>query len=129
MPIVAMGTQIKKGTTAIAGLNSISGLEMSADTIDTTTLDTQGGYRTFTGSFKDGGEVGISGFFEKTHATMLADFEIGTASALTISFPDTSAWGFSGVVTGFQTGAELEDLVSFEATIKVSGKPTLTTAP
>lgn len=129
MPIVAMGTQILKGTTAIGGLNSIGGLEMSADTIDTTTLDTTGGYRTFTGSFKDGGEVSLGGFFEKEHATMLADFESGTANAYTITFSDGSSWNFSGVVTGFQTGAELEDLVSFEATIKVSGQPTLTPAP
>jgi hypothetical protein len=36
-----------------------------------------------------------------------------------------ASWSFNGVVTGFSTGAELEDMVSFEVTIKVSGKPTL----
>ena len=129
MPITGMGTTIKKGTTAIAGLTSIGGLELSADTIDTTTLDTVGGYRTFTGSFKDAGEVSIEGHFEKSHATMLTDFEAGTSAAYTIAFNDGSTWGFSGVITGFQTGVEMEDLVSFSATIKVSGKPTLTAGP
>jgi hypothetical protein len=34
---------------------------------------------------------------------------------------------FNGVITGIVTGAALEDPVSFEATIKVSGKPSLGT--
>lgn len=44
-----------------------------------------------------------------------------------IIFPPTmgAQWGFQGIVTAFSTGAELEDGISFEATIKVSGKPSL----
>ena len=34
-------------------------------------------------------------------------------------------WDFNGIVTGFSTGVELEDGISFEATVKVSGKPSL----
>jgi predicted secreted protein/GH25 family lysozyme M1 (1,4-beta-N-acetylmuramidase) len=127
MPTIAMGTTLKKGTTVTAGLTSIGGLDLSADTLDTTTLSSVGGYRSFIGSFKDAGDVSISGYFEgSSHLVFYTDFEAGTANGYTITFPDGTIWGFSAVVTGFTTGADLEDLISFEATLKVSGKPTLT---
>lgn len=127
MTIVAMGTTLKKGTTTIANLTSIDGVSVSADTIETTALDTVGGYRTFVTSLKDAGEISISGHFDYTsHNTLLTDFEGGTVTTYTIAFPDGTTWGFSAVVTAFGTSAELEDLIGFEATLKVSGKPTLT---
>jgi predicted secreted protein len=128
MPIAAMGTTIMKtGGTAIAGLTEIGGLELSSDTIDTTNLSSTGGYREFMSSFKDAGEVSLSGHFDYTsHSTILTDFETGTVGSYTITFPNGGTWAFDGVITKFQTGFSLEDLVSFESTIKVSGQPTLT---
>ena len=53
-------------------------------------------------------------------------FESGETEDFTILFPnDMGSWEFKGVVTGFSTSADLEDPLSFSATIKVSGKPTL----
>jgi GH25 family lysozyme M1 (1,4-beta-N-acetylmuramidase)/predicted secreted protein len=127
----AMGTSLKKGTTLLASLTSIDGLSISADTIETTTLDATSSYRSFISSLKDAGEVGLSGYFVySAHSTVLADFEAGTVQTYTIEFPDKVAtsgtkWTFSAVVTALSTGAALEDLVTFEATLKVSGKPTL----
>jgi predicted secreted protein len=131
-PQRSVGTKIKIGTNYIAGLTSIGGIDKSADTLDTTTLDSNGGYRTFTGGFKDGGEVSLSGYFGPGDAGQLAldaAYESGNAEAFEIIFPSAlgASWVFSGVVTAFSTGAELEDLVSFEATVKVSGKPSLST--
>ena len=122
------------GLTNVAGLTSIDAPPKSADTLDTTTLDSDGGYRTFTGGFKDGGEVTISGYFEPGDAGQLAldtAFEDGNVTNFQIIFPaDIGAtWSFNGVVTAFTGGnAELEELLAFEATIKVSGKPVLGTA-
>jgi predicted secreted protein len=127
MTVVAMGTTLKKGTTAIASLTSIDGVSVSADTIETTALDTIGGYRTFVTSLKDSGEISISGHFSTTaHKPLFDDFEDGIASSYTIEFPDGTTWGFSAVVTAFGTSAELEDLISFESTLKISGPPILT---
>jgi predicted secreted protein len=131
MPIVAMGTTLKKATTAIASLTSIDGVGVSADTIETTALDNESGYRSFVTSLKDAGEVSLSGHFEYTpHSPLLSDFEDGSLDTYTIEFPDVgtttgTTWTFSAVVTGFSTSVELEDLISFEATLKISGKPTL----
>jgi predicted secreted protein len=131
MPIVAMGTTLKKGDVALANLTSIDGVGVSSDTIETTNLSTEGGYRTFVTSLKDAGEVSLSGHFDfASHEVLLTDFEDGSVDVYTIEFPDTglttgTQWTFSAVVSAFSTSVELEDLISFEATLKVSGKPSL----
>lgn len=131
MPIVSMGTTLRKGDLTIANLTSIDGVGVSSDTIETTNLSTDGGYRTFVTSLKDAGEVSISGHFDfASHNVLLEDFEAGTVDTYTIEFPDVDAtngtqWTFTAVVTAFSTSIELEDLIGFEATLKVSGRPSL----
>lgn len=131
MTIVAMGTTLKKGDVPIANLTSIDGIHVTSDTIETTNLSTAGNYRTFVTSLKDAGDVGISGHFAYTdHNPLLADFEDGSVDVYTIEFPDMAAthgtqWTFSAVITTFSTKAEMANLIGFEATLKVSGKPTL----
>lgn len=130
----ALGTKLKIGTSnpvAVAGLTSIGGLELSADTIDVTTLDSDGGYREFIAGFKDAGEVSLEGYLElepgKGQKNLYDLYESGNVEDFKIEFPnDLGSWTFKGVVTGFSTGASLEDPLSFSATIKVSGQPTLT---
>lgn len=126
----SVGTKLKIGANFIADLTEIGGLELSADTIDTTTLDSTGGYREFIGGFKDGGEVSLSGFFKPSdagQAAVYAAFMAGTTDTYQILFPSDlgASWDFKGVITGFTTGAALEDAISFEATVKVSGQPSL----
>lgn len=130
----ALGTKLKIGDTtpvAVAGLTSIGGLELSADTIDVTTLDSDGGYREFIAGFKDAGEVSLEGYLEpdtgKGQKELYDLFESGNEEDFTIQFPnDMAKWEFKGVVTGFSTSADREDPLAFSATIKVSGKPTFT---
>jgi predicted secreted protein len=132
MPVASMGTVLKKATTAIAELTSIDGVSVSMDTVETTTLDTIGGYRTFINGLRDAGEVSISGHFAYTgHKAMFDDFESGASASYTIEFPDKitttgTKWTFTAIVTAFGTSVDLEDLITFEATLKISGKPSLT---
>lgn len=127
----ALGTVLKKGTTTIAELTSISGLDISADTIDVTNLSSASGFREFIGGLKDAGEVGVSGFLNvgatSGQEDMLTDLVAGTVGAYTIEFPASmgASWSFDAIVTKFTTGAELEDAISFEASLKVTGVPTL----
>ncbi|MEH7391772.1 phage tail tube protein [Bacillus sp. JJ1474] len=126
-----LGTVLKMATKKVAGLTQIGGLDLSADTIDVTTLDSEGGYKEFIGGFKDAGEVSLSGFFDLSTDSGQKDlydaFESGNTSDFSIEFPQgiNAKWTFKGVVTGFKTDTGTDDPVSFEATIKVSGKPTL----
>lgn len=138
MKIRALGTKfnIGKGPTPapvpVGNLSSIGGLELSADTIDVTTLDSVGGYREFIAGFKDAGEVALEGILDATTGKGQKEiydlFESGDVSDFQIVFPTESkaTWDFKGVVTGFSTSADLEDPLAFSATIKVSGAPTLT---
>jgi predicted secreted protein len=131
VPIVGIGTTLKKADIIVANLTSIDGVGVSADTIESTNLSTEGGYRTFVNGLKDAGEVSLSGHFDHAdHSPLFADFEDSSLDSYTIEFPDRGTttgtqWTFTAVVTAFSTSVELEDLISFEATLKVSGRPTL----
>ena len=124
----SVGTTFKMGastaTTAIGGLTSIGGVEVSADTVDVTALDSEGGYREFLMGFKDAGDVSLEGFLDDADTGQAAAYsalESGDVQKCEIAFPN-------GIVTGFSTSASLEDAVTFSTTIKVSGKPTFTIA-
>lgn len=126
----AKGTSFSIGSKTVGALSSIGGVAVSADTIDVTTIDNATGYKEFIGGFKDGGEVALSGYFDyadEGQKELYNAFENGEISECVITFPADLGckWTFSGVVTAYETGAETEDAVSFDCTIKVSGKPTL----
>lgn len=129
----ALGTKILKDNVEIGGLTSIGGIEITADTMDVTTLSSDGGYREFIGAFKDAGEVTLEGYFEPDDTSgqvALQDaLDSGLAEDYSITFPTTpeAEWTFRGVVTGFKVGdAEVDGTIAFGATIKVSGRPVLT---
>lgn len=132
----AKGTTFSIGGKKVGSLKSIGGVAKSKDTIDVTSMDNKDGYKEFLGSFKDGGEVSVSGFFDyddEGQKALEEAFESDDPQKCVIEFPKKLGckWEFDGVVTAYETGAELEDAVSFDSTIKVSGKPVLapSTAP
>lgn len=128
--VKAMGTTFKIGETAIGSLTSIGGVELSADTIETTSLDSKDGFREFIQGLKDGGDVSLEGGLDKAATanqnTIYTAFTTGEIQKCAIEFPDGSKWAFDGIVTGVSTSADLEDLVGFSATLKVTGAPTFT---
>lgn len=129
MAIIGVGTTFsKKGSgdtwTEIAEIKSISGPGMKRDTVDTTTLDTTGGYRTFITGFREGGEISLSMNYTKTgYAAMLADFESDTVQSYKITLVDGSTITCDGIVTDLPLDVP-EDLVTQDVTIKLSGQPT-----
>ena len=129
MAVRSVGTYIQIGANSIAELTSIDGLDLTQETIDSTNLSSAGGYREFIAGFKDAGEVALGGHFNSTDTlgqmAMYTAFAAGTVDTYTINYPSGATWTFTGVVTGFKTGAELEDTIAFEGTIKVSGQPSL----
>ncbi|CAH1230680.1 hypothetical protein PAECIP111891_06720 [Paenibacillus allorhizoplanae] len=130
----AMGTIIKIGANSIAEVTSITPPEMTADTIDTTTLSSPGGYKESIPGFKDGGEIGIVGFFNPSDTlgqiALYNAFNNGTVDSYTIIFPAAlgASWTCTGGVTGFKTtGVEVDGAIGFEATIKIAGAPSMAT--
>jgi len=126
-----IGTTITKGGVNIGSLTSISSPEKTADSKDATTLDVTDGYKRFVAGLKDGGEVTVKGFFDSADAGQLAldaGLDAGTEDTYIITFPTTigATFTFNAIITKYKPGdAGLEDLMEFEVTLKVSGKPTL----
>ena len=132
MATKAFGTLLKIANNSIAGLTSIGGLKISRDTKEVTTLSSsEDGYKEYIALLKDGGEVSVSGYFIPSDSTgqyaMFTALSSDTATAFSIIFPSSlgAEWDFNGLVTGFETSAEVNDVIPFTATIKVTGKPTL----
>lgn len=119
----AKGTTLTFGA-LIADLTSITGIGGTAETLDTSTHDTAGDWRTHTGGWVDGTEIAFEGLFSAATKSLLP--LVGTsATGATISFPTTPAetFTFDGVLTGLEIGAPVGELISFSGSIKISGKP------
>lgn len=114
--------------TAIAEINSISGPTMSRGTIDTTSLDTTGGYRTFIGGFRDAGEITLEMNFTLAGYLLLkSDFESALQKAYQIVLPDTNetTFDFNGFVTALPLNISPDDKITASCTIKISGTVTV----
>lgn len=126
----SVGTKLIVNEKTVGALKSINGIEISADTIDVTDLGNTDGYREKLPGFKDAGEVSASGFLDgedegqEECEALLNSSEVVPCK---IVFPSKigKTWSFKAGVTKFATSVDLEDAVSFEIALAVSGKPTL----
>lgn len=126
----SVGTKFNIDDTAVGGLTSIGGVEVSAETTDVTALDNTTGYKEYLGGFKDGGEVPLEGFLDGEDAgqdAMYTAMEDQEVHQFSVVFPAAigKTWSFPGVVTKFATSAALNDGIKYSASVKVTGKPTL----
>lgn len=133
--VSGFGTKLDWDGAIIAELTSISGPSESMDTIDLTSHDSANAFREFAAGLHDGGEISIEGSFIKGDTTgqiaMHTDFQAGSEKLWIIKMPGwASAPEFrgQGIVTAYALSYPFDDKISFSATIKVTGKPTLTAA-
>lgn len=129
MAITGVGTYFQKWDASktdwvtIAEITNVGGPSATRGTHDTTTLDTEGGYRTFIAGFRDAGEITLSMNFTRTgFDLMLADFESDEPQNYEIVLPDEdiTTIEFEGLVTGLPLTIP-EGVVTVEVTIKISG--------
>lgn len=112
------------GWKKLAEISSITGPGMSRDTIDTTTFDTEGGYRTFIAGFRNAGTMTLSmNFTQDTYLLLKEDFEDNDARAYQILLPDTekTVIEFDGLVTEIPLTIPTDDKVTVDVTIQISG--------
>lgn len=132
----SVGTKLliapKTGNTdvEVGALSSVSGIDASADEVEVTDMGNTDGYREYLPGFKDGGEVSVSGYMDGEDAGQARLYELmesGDVVDCKIQFPAKigKTWSFKAGVTKFTTSADVDDAITFEATLKVSGKPTL----
>lgn len=110
---------------SMAEITSITGPGMTRATIDVTSLDSTGGYRESIGGLRDGGTIALKmNFTRATYEVMLADFESDVLQNYEILLPDGEHTGFEfeGFVTELPLTVPVDDKISADATIKISGQ-------
>lgn len=129
MAIAGVGTEFRRWSGSawekIAEVNNISGPTMTRETIDTTSLDTTGGYRTFITGFRDGGQITFAmNFTRDEYETLKSDFESDDLQDYEIVLPDddNTSFEFQGLVTEIPLTIPPGDKVTVDVTIKISGE-------
>lgn len=134
MAISGKGTEFRRWNStsgaweAIAGVLTITGPGMSRDTIDTTALDTAGGYRTFMGGFRNPGTYTFTMLFDRTYYDLMkADFESDDLQNYEVVLPDddNTSFEFEGLITELPLSIPPDDKVTADITIQVSGEVTI----
>lgn len=127
------GTLLKKGDgataevfTTVAEVKSISGPNLSMDTIDATHMESPNAFREFIPSLKSAGDVTLEMNYLPANANQagfITDFQNRTLRNWKIVFPDaaTTTWAFSGYITAFAPSAAVDGMLTASATITVSG--------
>lgn len=130
--IAAVGTKFRKWNTtshlweAIAEVKSVSGPSLSREMIDVTSLDSTGGYREFIPSFRDGGTVTLSmNFTYAGYLKLKQDFDSDDLANYEVLLPGPISIEFSGYIQDLPPTIKFDDVVTVEATIKVTGKVTI----
>lgn len=114
--------------TAVASVTNLGGPELSRETYDVTAHDSPDGWREFIGGLKDGGEVSVEiNYKPDVHDVLVADLSDTDPRNWRIVWPQAlGQWDFAAILTAFNPSAPVDDKLSGELTLKVSGKPTLT---
>lgn len=134
--ISGMYTGLLRNGIEIAEVFDIDGPEFTSEVIDVTHLKSEDYWREKISNLKDGSELTFSVNFllgNATHnaATGLLSGFAGTGpnprDTWEIVFPDVAGttWTVYGPITGFKTGAKIDDKLQAEITVTLSGKPIL----
>lgn len=134
--ISGMGTALRRNGVEIAEVFDISGPEFTSEVIEVTHLKSPDYWREKIGGLKDGGDLTFSVNFILGNAThnaatgLLSAFAGSTSPPFDeweVVFPDVSntTWTVYGPITGFTTGATIDDKLQAEITVSLSGAPIL----
>jgi len=110
---------------SIAEINAIVGPNAKRDNIDTTSFDTEEGYREFITGFRDGDVLSLSmNFTRDTFEIMVNDFLDDECQYYQILFPDEDATvlAFEGLVNQLPLELDVSDKIKANISIKVTGQ-------
>ncbi len=132
--VAAKGITLTMNTFAIAEIENIGDIGLTAETIDVTNHDSANSVKEFIGGLLDGGDISLEGNFIPGNTTgqvaMWTALQARTVQAFVMTFPTavTATWTFSAVVTDFKTKHPIKDKLGFTAKLKISGLPVLVIA-
>lgn len=130
--IMACGVVLTRDGNEIAEITNIDGVEMTRDAIEVSSHGSANCHKEYIPGMRDTGEVKVEGNFiagdSDGQIGLEDDYVAGTLQSFVLTFPTaiTATWAFNAYVTSFKVGGfAVGDKLSFSATLKVSGAPTL----
>ena len=119
MAIASKGAKIQRSTdggtswTDFCEVTGVSGLSISADTIETTNFKTSTNYKEYIIGMLDAGEISFDANFVYSDVNSLIGFmESGSVEQFQIVFPDASTFTFNALVTNVEINASVGDKVN-----------------
>lgn len=127
----ATGTTFTWNSVVVAEVNTVGDISLTSDDIEVTHYTSDDGYKEYIQGLRDGGEITVTGNLlsgDAGQASFIADINTGVKRTGIVTLPNTDAslWTFTAYVKGFMHTFPIGDKLGFEATIKISGKPTFT---
>ena len=133
---VGLGSKLQRGDggspetfTTIASAKTLSGPKADSNQIDTTTLDTAGGYETFIMGLKKPGTVQFELVWDPQdaqHRGLLADYDGQTLRDFKIIWPDAGSetFSFSAYVKSWEPKADPKNELTMTFDLQISGPVT-----
>lgn len=128
--LFGQGSQFALGSTTVAEVTNIGIPGFTSDDIDVTTHNSSDYAKEFLKGLTDAGEIPLEGKFNYTDYQTLfnAQWTLSLYS-VTIAVPTTPSetkWSANAYVKGLQGSIPHDNSIDFSATLKISGKPSLT---
>jgi predicted secreted protein len=127
------GVKIRINGDLVAEIVDVTPPKITTKTIDVTNHDSPDSYEEFLAGMMNGGEASFEANWIPDDTTgqraMITAANARSLDSYTITFPPELAtqWDFTGLITSFELTSPRDKAAGFKATIKVSGKPVLTT--
>lgn len=125
---IAFGVALTLNAETIAEITNLNGIELSADSVEMTSHDSEDRYREYIQGLRQGGTFDITGNSLPTdtgQAEIYTQFNADAAVEAVITFPDDSNWTADVIVENWQPAdAPVDGKLEFSATFRVTGKPT-----
>lgn len=126
MAEIGTGITIAFQSGFFAEILDVKGPSAAREAIQTSHMGTTNAHTFVPADLVDWGELVVELAFDPAKDPNTA--MTAAAESITMTFPDSGAakWVFSGFMTGYEPSIPFEDRCTCTATIKVSGKPTVT---
>lgn len=128
---IGYGSTLKYGSTAVAQVVDITGPAIKVDAVDVSNQGSpqvgsnKSAWREKIPGLSDPGSITFNLVYIKAAVTALFGL-IAATQTWNLTFPDGAIWSCSGFITELKDGTPLDDRMTVDVTIELTGTPTFT---
>lgn len=126
MADTGFGTTLTIDASAVAEIISFSGPNITVNAVDATHMESTEEWKEFIAGLKDAGELTLGINYEGGQYAALLALIDGEAHTAVVTFPDTSTVEVEVLVTGLSAEVPIDDRMTCEITLKITGAPDFT---